>query len=327
MKTDTTKAVLALLELPRIGRKTARKILEQVSTLPKNRTELRDVLDAAQSKGVRVPDFSSEKIASAFASSDVIVKACDEKSIRIHVVHKSCQEAWLISMNSIPDAPMVLYSLGDTQILSGPCITIIGTRKPTSWGQAAASKIARQCVRKGFSVVSGLAMGCDVAAHRGAIEAGGKTVAVLAHGLDTVHPEHHKDIANQIAEESGCLLSEYAPGIPPQRGSFVERDRLQSAAGLGTIVIETGLKGGTNHTVSFARQQGRLVSCLAHPKKYSDQDTVQGNKKILEDGAFQLADSEDLSRFLDECLKSREEISVETGASSDPEQPHQDSLF
>lgn len=328
MGAEHTRAVLALLALPRIGRKTARKILAGSDDFPTSQKAMLASLKQAKSQHARIPEANVDSISAAFRSADAIAEDCKRRSIQIHLVQDRYGPNWISKVRSIPDAPVLLFSLGDSDALSGPCVTIIGTRKPTPWGKAASKRISGRSVDHGFCVVSGLATGCDIAAHQGAIEAGGKTVAVLAHGLDTIHPEHHAILADQIATQSGCLLSEYAPGTRPQRGSFVERDRLQSALGAGVIVVETGIKGGTNHTVSFAKLQGRPIGCLIHPEKYASIESVQGNKIIIADGAFPISAKDDLSEFLT-CYSGKDTRidSAAEGSSPEYQQPRQDSLF
>jgi len=324
MDTNQQQAILALLQLPRVGRKTARKVLAGCGSLPVTAADLSHVLTDARAELGRIPEFSQNDIAAAFREANLIMERCERMSIGVHIVHSTSSQNWIAKMNAIPDAPAILFSRGAIDALEEPCVTVIGTRKPTSWGHAAAEKVASRCVAKGFCVVSGLATGCDAAAHQGALQAKGRTVAVLAHGLDIVHPEHHKQLATEIAEESGCLVSEYAPGVAPQRGSFVERDRLQSAIGSAVIVIETGVQGGTNHTVSFAKEQNRSIGCLVHPENLANHRSVQGNKKILDEGAFPIGSKQDLIEFLESHTKIE---SCEEIVSSDQRAPKQDSLF
>jgi len=302
MESEAQRAVLALLQLPRIGRKTAKKILDAVDTLPDSESSLQEALAEASHQRIRFPEFSAEKLRDAFGVADSVIEACQRKSIRVHLVNQGQKELWLKRVDAIPDAPVILFSKGDVEELAKPCVAIIGTRNPTSWGAAAAEKVARRCVGEGFTVVSGLAVGCDVAAHQGAIKSAGKTAAVLAHGLDMIHPHVHTRLAEKISSGNGCLISEYAPGVPPQRGSFVERDRLQSALSSAVIVVETGIKGGTNHTVSFAREQDRLIGCLVHPEKNRSLDSTQGNISIVSEGATPISTKEGLLKFLENSL-------------------------
>ena len=127
---------------------------------------------------------------------------------------------------------------------------------------------------------------------------------MLAHGLDSVYPSQHSKVASEILDKGGCLLSEYPPGVGPERGNFVERDRLQSGASLGVIVIETTIDGGSMHTVRFAEKQKRQVGCIDHPVKFHDLKSVKGNRKLLDDGAFAMTDRDDLERFLKLCSNS-----------------------
>ena len=182
-----------------------------------------------------------------------------------------------------------------------------------------AESTARKSVESGFCVVSGLAMGCDVHAHSSTLENNGNTVAVLAHGLDEIHPTQHKEIAKQIIAQGGCLLSEYAPGSPIERGNFVDRDRLQSAASLGLLVIETSLTGGSMHTVSFAEKQKRPIACLDHPIKYHDMESVKGNRHLISQDAIAIWDESSMDNFLNTIKKDSKMI--------DKKEPKQESLI
>lgn len=118
----------------------------------------------------------------------------------------------------------------------------------------------------GATVVSGLAIGCDTAAHSGCLSVHGETIAVLAHGLDRVYPAVNRELVGEILDTGGCLLSEYPPKTRPFPANFVERDELQAGLSDGVIVVETGVKGGTMHTVRFSQEQRKPLACVKHPQ-------------------------------------------------------------
>lgn len=156
-------------------------------------------------------------------------------------------------------APAVLWIVGDVAVLSRPAVSIVGTREASAAGLDAARRIARQVALRGLAVVSGLALGVDGAAHRACLDAGGVTVAVLAHGLDRVYPREHAQLAADIVARGGALVSEHPPGVAPERRLFVLRNRVQSGLSCVSVMVESGVGGGAMHHARFAAAQGRPV--------------------------------------------------------------------
>ena len=184
---------------------------------------------------------------------------------------------------SIPSSPTKLYCRGDISILNNKSVAIIGTRNPTEFGRKAALRLAEIFVNNGFTIVSGLALGCDTYAHEGCLNANGKTIAVLAHGLNTIYPKENKKLSEKILENGGCLISEYPINTKIEKYNFIHRNRLQSGLSYGVIVIETDIIGGTMHTVNHAINQNKLIGVLGgHSEKYINENSVKGNHKLLE---------------------------------------------
>jgi len=297
-----TRLGLTLLGLKGFGKVKAREIIRLSNTLPETTEGIAELLaEVSEKTAKKLPAVNITDISSAMTLANKTIEDCAARDISISFVEPSRDCQWKSRFSRIPNPPLLLFSLGNTEILNGPSIAIIGTRQPTSWGEKSAIRFAEISVEQGFCVVSGLALGCDIAAHKGALQANGSTAAVLAHGLDSVHPRQHSSVAREILENGGCLLSEYPPGVGPERGNFVERDRLQSGASLGVIVIETTIDGGSMHTVRFAEKQKRLVGCIDHPVKFHDLKSVKGNRKLLDDGASAIKDRDDLEQFLKLC--------------------------
>src|SRR4030095_14350902 len=133
----------------------------------------------------------------------------------------------------------------------------------------------------------------------GCLQAGGKTAAVLAHGLDQIYPSQNYGLARNILDSGGWLVSEYPPGVKPRGHLFVERDRLQSGLSAAVIIIETDTISGTMHTARFCLKQRRLLACLAHPQKFASHDKTRGNRALIsEASAFPLADKKALEEFV-----------------------------
>ena len=164
-------------------------------------------------------------------------------------------------LGELRDAPDTVYAAGDVDTLHLPAIAIVGSRNPTSGGRDNAFHFARHLAATGFVIVSGLAEGIDAAAHEGALAAGGRTIAVLGHGLDRVYPTSNGALAERILKD-GALVSEYAVGTPPRRGHFPQRNRIISGLCLGTLVVEAARRSGSLITARTAGEQGREVFAI-----------------------------------------------------------------
>lgn len=157
-----------------------------------------------------------------------------------------------------PFAPPALYVLGDTCALGGRAIAMVGARRATPGGCATAREIAAELARAGLVIASGLAVGIDAASHTGALDAGLRTLAVCAHGLDLLYPRGHRQLAERIRER-GALVSAFPPGSAPTRPRFPLRGRMLSGLAIATLVVEAGRGSGSLHTARFALQHGRTV--------------------------------------------------------------------
>lgn len=163
-----------------------------------------------------------------------------------------------VPLTQIPDAPPLLYFRGELTSADANAIGIVGSRSCTPYGKRIAATIAGGLARAGWTVVSGLARGIDGAAHRGALDAGGRTVAVLAGGLSRIYPPEHADLADDVAR-SGCLVTETPMTVDPQPGMFPARNRIISGLSRAIIVVEANLRSGALITVTHATEQGREV--------------------------------------------------------------------
>jgi DNA processing protein len=203
----------------------------------------------------------------------------------------------------LEDFPVLLYVKGNVSLLGNPDrLAIVGTREPSQYGKKVARRLGAYFAEKGFTVVSGLAKGCDTEAHWGCIEAGGKTVAVLAHGLDMVYPEENADLAKAIIAKGGCLVSEYIPPDQPSPQTIIERDRIQAALAKGVIVVESETHSGAMHTARFALQLVRKLGCMGYYREVPEAK-MAGNNELVDSGeAVRLVDAQDMEEFFKEII-------------------------
>lgn len=165
-------------------------------------------------------------------------------------------------LRSIVDAPPTLFVRGRTALGDPRQLAIVGARNCTAYGTRMARRIARDLARSGVTVVSGLARGIDGAAHRGAIDAGARTVAVLGSGVDVIYPAEHYALAEEILSHGGSIISELCPGAPPKPQHFPARNRIISGMTNGLLLVEAARRSGAATTVGFALEQGRDVFAL-----------------------------------------------------------------
>lgn len=193
-------------------------------------------------------------------------------------------------LGCIPDPPPVLWVRGDAEALGRPAVAVIGSRAATSYALAVGGRLAAELAGRGMVVVSGLARGVDSAAHRGCLDGGGATVAVLGSGLDNVYPPEHGGLAADIAV-SGCVVSELGPGAPPLPEHFPLRNRIISGISLAVVVVEASEKSGSLITARYALEQGRDV--MAVPGSVLS-GRNRGSHSLLKDGAKVIESADDI---------------------------------
>jgi DNA processing protein len=200
-------------------------------------------------------------------------------------------------LREIPDPPAQLYVISNNwpALLDAPRLAIVGSRKPTTYGQTVTYSLASRLVQAGACIVSGLAYGVDVAAHRAALEQKGLTIAVLAGGLDSIYPSHHQRLAQQIIDQGGALISEYPPGTAHHKLHFIARNRLVSGLSRAVLITEASEKSGTWHTVRFALEQGREV--LAVPGNITSPLSI-GPNRLISSGAHPVLSETDILQVM-----------------------------
>lgn len=178
---------------------------------------------------------------------------------------KSCKKtdaSYPKALSELTYAPDILYYIGDISILIEPVVAVVGKRDANERYLRIAQKMGEVLARKGYTVLNGLAIGCDTKALEGAISAQGKTVAVLPGGLDMIYPKSNKKLAEQIVESGGCLISEYPCGMKPQKYTFVQRDRIQAMLSDKVIIVDAEPKSGTMHTAEYAMRLAKPLGCF-----------------------------------------------------------------
>lgn len=173
-------------------------------------------------------------------------------------------EAYPRLLREIYDPPVLLWVKGNAEVLQSAGVAVVGTRRASQYGKDTAHKLALGLAQRGFTITSGLAFGIDTMAHKAALEAGGKTIAVLGSGIDTIYPAKNAGLAQNIIKKEGAVISEFPMGTPPDAGNFPVRNRIVSGLSLGTLVVESGLKGGSMITAQSALTQNREVFVVPH---------------------------------------------------------------
>ena len=274
---------LAISRVPYIGPARIERLVQRFGALrdawTAPRDELRAVLEAKPlaellaARGKVDPDRELERI----------------EAQGISVMHPG-HPAYPRLLAEAAGRPSILYVRGVLTPADDSGVAIVGTRRATPYGRQAAERIAAELAQAGVTVISGLARGVDGVAHRAALAAGGRTVAVLGSGPDVIYPAEHRRLAEGILE-SGAIVSEHPPGAPPDAQNFPARNRIISGMSLGVVVIEAPLRSGALITATFAADQGREVfvvpgSVFSHAS--------EGTNSLLRDGARIVRDGADV---------------------------------
>lgn len=200
-------------------------------------------------------------------------------------------------LGEIDDPPIVLYVKGDWQTcVENPCLAFVGSRRSSTYGVNASEMLARGLAEKGVTIVSGLARGIDAAAHRGAIEAGGKTVAVVGTGIDEVYPKEHKVLAQAILDSGGAIVSQFPLETPPLPENFPYRNRIISGLSLGVVIVEATERSGSLITARLAIEQNREV--FAVPGNITSSNSYGTNYLIKSAGAKLVQQWQDIAAEL-----------------------------
>ncbi len=282
---DDVRAALRLALVPGIGPRMTQALLERFGTadavLQAAPSELREV----QGIGVKL----SQAIARAPSAEDVAAEIERCRQFGISLLTPQHNEYPRL-LREIHDPPAVIFARGNMQPRDALAIALVGSRHATQYGLAQAERLAGSLARAGLTIVSGLARGIDAAAHRGALAAGGRTIAVLGSGLANIYPPEHVALADEVAR-SGCLLSESPPRMQPISGAFPQRNRIISGISLGVIVVEASAQSGALITARHAMEQGREI--FAVPGRV-DSRVSHGCHRLIRDGAKLVESADDV---------------------------------
>lgn len=259
-----------------VGPITRQALIERFSTaeatLAASQRELREV------KGVGPKLATAIQAATREVDAEEELAYCASEQIKVLIER---DDEYPARLRDIPDPPGVLFLRGELTGADELALAIVGTRHATTYGAQQADRLAGGLARAGYTIVSGLARGIDAAAHRAALAAGGRTIAVLGSGITELYPPEHKSLAAEIATR-GAVLSESPPRAPPLSGAFPQRNRLISGLSLGTLVVEADVRSGALITARHAGEQGRDV--FAVPGRI-DNRMSHGCHRLIREGA------------------------------------------
>lgn len=299
-----TRALLALSMLTGVGPAALRKVAMVSSLENLSLDELK--LHLPRRSAI---NLGTDALTQAYTEADRQIELAAAAGARII---SAADAEYPPLLSGTRDDPQILFIKGRLTASPEKSVAIIGTREPTNHGRIIAQRLTSFFAKEGWSAVSGLAIGCDAIAHEAALDAGGHTIAVMAHGLQTIAPSRHKKLAQRIIESGGALVTEYRFGKEPMPSNFVKRDRIQAALAQGVVMVQSDVKGGSLHASRASLSYGRWLA-VPYP---TQQDIERGEAKIqgnliLADGTLPekttllKCDQSDLRRLI--VLKSRDD--------------------
>lgn len=291
---------IALTLLPKVGNINARKLIAYCGSVEAVFKEKKHNL-------MKIPGIGRE-IAGGIVSQNVLKKAEKE----VDFVKKQqlkplfyLDKAFPFRLAQCADAPLLLFVKGENVLNAPKILSIVGTRKATNYGKSLIENLLKDLHKRGHNplIVSGLAYGIDIAAHREALKNGLPTAAVLAHGLDSVYPPLHAQVARNIVDSGGALISEFRSQTKPEPSFFVQRNRIVAGMADATIVVESGKKGGALITAEIANSYSREV--FAFPGRKGDEYSAGCNWLIKTNRAILIENARDVERGLNWDIKKQ----------------------
>ncbi|MDD2679403.1 MAG: DNA-processing protein DprA [Candidatus Omnitrophica bacterium] len=283
------EALIALNMAASIGSSRLNKLLEYFC-----RPE--DIFGASAAELIKVSGIgenSAGRICS-FKKEDLVKELRDAAKLGLKIIALTAAD-YPENLKHIPGAPIVLYVKGEIRPEDKLAIGIVGSRQASFYGLSAAEKFASALAAKGFTIVSGMARGVDTASHRGALKAGGRTLAVMGSGFKHIYPDENKELAEEISQ-AGAVISEFPLNEQPLKENFPRRNRIISGLSLGLLVAEAARNSGALITADFALEQGREVFAL--PGKI-DSSSSFGTNNLIKQGAKLVTEVEDILEEFD----------------------------
>ncbi len=306
---DARRALLFLITINGMGPKRLRRLLDAFETP-------QAALQAPASEWIRLglPASLAHQQPRGMADRVETMLSWLNESEQHHLVLAG-EKSYPPQLADLPDAPAALFGKGDIRLMQEPQLAIVGARTPTSGGINNARAFARYLSAQGLVITSGLALGIDAAAHRGALAAHGATIAVMGTGPDIIYPREHRELAEQIVAQGGLLISEWPPGTLARKEHFPRRNRLISGLSEGVLIVEASLQSGSLITARLAAEQGREV--FAIPGSIHN-PLSRGPHRLIREGAKLVETAQDIFEELIDTLGARLRQMVDT-ASFEPE--------
>jgi DNA processing protein len=301
-------AWLAMTLTPGLGPK---RILKAAQSLPDVSALFR--LSLTQLEALNFPAPSAQYIFTGKARSEAERELVHIRELK-GALHSYDEEDYPERLREIFDPPPVLWVLGNAKLLARPAIAVVGTRHPTPYGTGMAEVLSRDLGGRRMVILSGMARGIDTAAHRGAISAGGTTVAVWGTGVDVIYPKENKSLAENILSAGGAIVSEYRLGTFPAPQNFPKRNRIISGMSVGVLVVEAGENSGTRVTARCALEQDRDV--YAVPGNVTNKNSW-GPNTLIKQGAKLVATWEDVWQELPTQIRLQLEGELGFASSAD----------
>lgn len=275
MDEDDLKALLLLQQIPGVGPIKLNRLLaewesptELLEEIPSSQEKLTSLIGSSTAHALLHSSRQEKRV-------EKILSLCSQLSIELLPYWS---QNYPLSLCSLPEAPPLLYLKGSLPPSDRERIAIIGTRGATLYGQQVARQIATDLARRGYPTISGLARGIDTCAHRGTLEGGGKTFAIIGSGHHLLYPKENHSLAEEICAQGGGILSEYPPDTPPDRIHFPQRNRIVSGLSHALLLVEAPLKSGALNTMAWGKKQGK--SLYAIPGRI-DSSSFEGNHLLL----------------------------------------------
>jgi DNA processing protein len=292
------KEWIALNMTPGIGPRAAAKLLERFGSAEAVFNATRGELESLR---LRPEATESIRARALFEQAEAEIGRVRQLGADVLLLDDGVYPALL---REIFDPPITLYLKGDWDAcFNSPCVAIVGSRRSSTYGQNAATMLARDLAKRGVTIISGLARGIDAAAHRGALEAGGRTVAVIGTGIDQVYPREHRKLVEEILAGGGALCSEFPLETPPAPQNFPYRNRVISGLSLGVVIVEAAENSGSLITARMAMEQNREV--WAVPGNITSRNSFGTNYLIKGAGAKLVQQWQDVASELPPEIAAR----------------------